>query len=502
MKKTIFIIIVILSVSSCSNDFLNLEPISEMSTDGFYKTEDDINQAVMSAYAGLRAPSERGAIYIGEVRSDNTTFSWVPGDSQHMVSIDNFNDVLLADNNNVLPFWNNVYTVIMRCNVVLDHIDDVEFTNQDMRNQYIGEAKFVRALMYFWLVQTFGGVPKVEAEITVEEAYKLGRSSVDEIYDLIVNDLKDAETNLPDSYNVDDIGRVTNGGAKGLLAKVYITMAGYPLEKGVEYYALAETKAYEVIQMPQYSLVADYNSLWDLSDENSTESLFEIQYKKGGTSTGSTWSNDFAPRFSDKEVVLVGDKSGFNAPTIDMSNAYEAGDPRKFISMRDYYISDATGEQMNVKYVMKYNDISFGGSDNDNNWIELRLADIYLLYAEALVREGKNPDDALLYLNKIRERARNSTGGNGDVLPDYKDFNSTEDFLLAIEHERRVELAFENHRWFDLVRTKRAQTVMSHEQEIENGFNPSSWNDNMLLFPIPQQVILSNPELITQNPGY
>jgi hypothetical protein len=242
--------------------------------------------------------------------------------------------------------------------------------------------------------------------------------------------------------------------------------------------------------------------LFDVTKKNSSESLFEIQYKKGGTGTGSPWNNDFAPRFSNKEVVQVGDKSGFNAPTPDMSKAYEPGDPRKSISMSDGYVAVPGGQLVNEKYVKKYYDISFSGSDNDNNWIELRLADIYLVYAEALVRQGKQQNVALTYLNKIRQRARNSTGGSANSLPDYAPFSSDAAFLLAIEKERRVELAFENHRWFDLVRTERAKAVLSAEQKEQNGFDPAAWKDNMLLFPIPLQVIQSNPEKIKQNPGY
>jgi hypothetical protein len=117
-----------------------------------------------------------------------------------------------------------------------------------------------------------------------------------------------------------------------------------------------------------------------------------------------------------------------------------------------------------------------------------------------LVRQGKQQATALQYLNKIRQRARN--GATAGVLPDYMAFNSDADVLLAIEKERRIELAFENHRWFDLVRTERAKSVMSQEQKEQNGFDPAKWSDHMLLFPIPLQVIQSNPEKIKQNAGY
>ncbi|GEO05145.1 membrane protein [Adhaeribacter aerolatus] len=502
MKKIYLLGLISLFTFSCKEDFIDLQPISDMNAGIFYKTEKDMNQAVLSPYASLRSLYNQNFIYVSEIRSDNTTFSWVPGNSKDMTSIDNFGDPLLSDNTFITNVWNDSYNTILRSNIVLDKIDAVTFTDNKLKEQYKAEARFIRALVYFWLVRVYGDVPKVDHQLSVQEAYTIGRSSTEEIYNFIVEDLKFAEANLPTSYAAVDKGRVTVGGAKGLLAKVYMTMAGYPLKKGAPYYALAEAKALEVINMPQYSLVPDYKALFDVTKKNSSESLFEIQYKKGGTSTGSPWNNDFAPRFSNKEVVQVGDKSGFNAPTPDMSKAYEPGDPRKSISMSDGYVAVPGGQTVNEKYVKKYYDVSFSGSDNDNNWIELRLADIYLIYAEALVRQGKQQAVALTYLNKIRQRARNSTGGSANILPDYAPFSSDAEFLLAIEKERRVELAFENHRWFDLVRTERAKAVMTAEQKEQNGFNPTAWKDNMLLFPIPLQVIQSNPEKINQNPGY
>lgn len=502
MKKISIIICFSFCFISCQKEFVDLQPISEMNVKNFYQTEGDMNQAVMSAYASLHPLYNQPYIYIGEIRSDNTTFSWVPGNSQDMVSIDNFRTPLLNDNGNVLSVWNNSYNSILRSNIVLDKIDAITFSDKSLQDQYKAEARFIRASTYFWLVRTYGDVPKVDHELSLVEAYDLGRAPAQEIYDLIVEDLKFAEANLRESYSAVDNGRVTIGGAKGLLAKVYMTMAGYPLKKGAPYYELAEGKALEVINMGQYFLVPNYKNLFSVENKNSSESLFEIQYKKGGTETGSSWNNDFAPRFSTNEVVLVGTKSGFNAPTVSMSMAYESGDPRKEISMSDGYVSAVDGEFIAEKYVSKYYDVSFSERDNDNNWIELRLADIYLLYSEALVRQNKQFDVALIYLNKIRQRARNSVEGGASVPSDYSPFSSDLEFLLAIEKERRVELAFENHRWFDLVRTERAKTVMSAEQEAQNGFNPSSWDDNMLLFPIPLEVIQSNPEKITQNPGY
>lgn len=519
MKKIVLLLIGVVIITSCSDDFIDLNPPSNLNSSGFYKTQADINQAVLGAYRGLRGHYNYTAFRLGEIRSDNTGYSWLAGNPANEKGIDEFASPLFEDNDFVEDMWNNSYNTILRTNLVIGRAESAEFTNENLRNQYIAEAKFIRALVYFWLNRVFGGydlndnllgVVKVETEITPQEAYQLGRVSLEEIYNLIVNDLLYAEQYLPESYSSSDKGRVTKGGATGLLGKVYMTMAGYPLNKGNEYYNLAIKQFEKVINNPLHSLEPSYKDLFDINNKNTAESLFEIQYKKGapGGSTGSPWNNVFAPRFSDKEVVLVGDKSGQNSPTGTMSDAYEYGDPRKYVSMRDGYISSSSDNWVPERYVCKYYDIATSGNDNGNNWIELRLADIYLLYSEALLRTKGSAEVALIYLNKIRERARN-TPGDPDIevpenlLTDYSldDFNSDQSFLLAIENERRVELAFENHRWFDLVRTGRAKDVMIASQKAD-GYPPFQWDDKMLTYPIPMTVMQSNPGKIIQNRGY
>lgn len=510
---------IIFLMVSCSNDFIELTPPSNLDSETFYKTQQDINQATLSAYASLHALYNTTFYRLGEIRSDNTTYSWLAGNPANERGVDDFSSPLLPENNFVTSCWDNSYHTILRCNLVLGRSDEAEFTNENLRAQYKAEASFLRALAYFWLNRVFGGyglngellgVIKVDKELSQEEAYQLGRAPLEEIYHLIIADLQFAEANLPEAYGGSDRGRVVKTGATALLGKVYMTMAGYPLNKGNEYYQLAMEKFREVINSGRHSLVPSYQDLFDVANKNSVESLFEIQYMKGApdAATGSPWNNAFAPRFSAQEVVLVGDKSGENAPTQDMSNAYEQGDPRKYVSMRDGWINAQTGAFESDKYVRKYYDVATSGSDNGNNWIELRLADIYLLYAEALVRTGDDRSMAVSFLNRIRERARNTPGDPAieppnNLLRDYQlaDFNNDQALLLAIEHERRIELAFENHRWFDLVRTERAKDVMIAEQEAD-GYNSFTWSDNALAYPIPMTVMQSNPHQITQNRGY
>ena len=515
MKKIYLLFVLSVLCMSCSDDFISKNPPSDLNSEGFYKTETDMNQAVLSAYANLRSLYNQTYVRLGEIRSDNTTYSWLSGNPANEKGIDEFSSPLLPENNFLASCWDDSYKTILRCNIVIGRIENIEFKSEVLKAQYTAEARFLRALIYFYLNRIFGGYGVNgellgAREITQTEAYDMGRVSLQEMYDLIIQDLKYAESNLPESYGSTDIGRVTKGGATALLGKVYMTMAGYPLNKGEEYYKLAIDQFKSVIGNSRYSLVPTYKDLFEVSNKNTSESLFEVQYKKGtqGGATGSPWNNNFAPRFSDKEVVLVGDKGGENSPTQDMSNAYEVGDPRKYVSMRDGWTNAKTGAWENEKYVCKYYDVSTSGSDNDNNWIELRLADIYLLYAEALVRTNGDKQTAIDYVNKIRERARNTPGDPditpaADLLRDYtlSDFSTSNDLLLAIEKERRVELAFENHRWFDLVRTGRAKDVMTAEQKFD-GYSDFTWSDDALAYPIPMTVMQSNPGKIIQNKGY
>lgn len=482
-KFLILFLLSLVSLSGCKKEFIDLAPPSDLNAKNFYETASDMEQAVNAAYASLRSSGMFGRCFylFGEMRSDNTAFTWLPGNSFETSSINDF--LMTSANPNVQTMWNDTYNCILRCNIVLDHIANIEM-DQNRKDQFTGEVSFIRGLTYFYLVRVFGGVPLVEKQITVPESYQLGRASVQDVYALIIKDLQTAENDLPASYEALEVGRATRGAAQGMLAKVYLTLKEYD-----------SSKIYleKVIGSGLYDLLPDYSDLWDLKHENSKESLFEVQYKKGGTGTGSGFANSFAPKFSGTAVVKVGGGGSINSPTDDMAAAYEPGDLRKDISMGWGYINES-GDSVKWKYIKKYMDVPFQSGDADNNWPVLRYADILLMYAEVLNELGFEPDGkAFECLNKIRSRAGlpPKTADNPD--PAYR-VQDQQAFRLAIEHERRVELAFEDHRWFDLLRTGRALEVMSSK-----GFN---LNEKNLLFPIPLQVIESNPDKIDQNTGY
>src|SRR5688572_17276501 len=209
MKYFAIAAISVLVFGSCKKEFIQLSTPSSLNSESFYKTESDMNQAVLSAYGNLRSVYNNPFVRLGEIRSDNTTYSWLSGNPANDNGIDVFASPLLPENSYPTDAWNNSYNVILRANIVIGRIDRVKFSTETLKNQYIGEAKFIRALMYFWLARSFGGtalngellgVPKVDKEVTPTEAYDIVRAPLQEIYDLIIADLQFAETNLPATY--------------------------------------------------------------------------------------------------------------------------------------------------------------------------------------------------------------------------------------------------------------------------------------------------------------
>lgn len=482
-KILIICAVALLAGSGCRKTFLDLAPVSQQNGNNFYRTAEDMKNALSSVYGAL----QYGGLYyssmhiIGDLRSDNTEIT-NPNAGADMQAVDMFTNN--AVNSISSTTWNGHYQGIQSANIVINKIDAVSM-DETLKARYKGEALFLRALMYFNLVRVFGDVPLVTAIINnPEEGYKYGRENTAKVYEQIIADLEAAEQSLPYEFTGADIGRATKGAAMAMLGKVYLTQKNWPL---------AVQKLKEVIDaaaQTKYQLIASYAGLFGAANENNRESIFEVQFKKGAAGEGSPFTNQFAPIGSGTAVVSVGNPLGQNIPTDDMSNAYEAGDLRKAASMRNSYV--LSGNTVNHNYIIKYAGVPAANLDNDNNWIVLRYADVLLMYAEALNETGYVADGtAFTCLNLVRTRAglASKTSSNTDVslqLPDQASFR------LAVEQERRVELAFEGHRWFDLVRTGRALTVLA----------PLGMQADHVLFPVPQSQIDINPEVIKQNPGY
>ena len=471
------------SFSSCS-DFLEQNPQTDLSENDFYKTADDILSAVNGAYSSLQEGDIYGNWYVfGEIPSDNTR-NQLSGSVTTQNEFDQF--YIDTQNSMIANFWKAAYKVINRTNTILGRIDGIEI-NTELANRYKLECKFIRALMYFNLVRVYGDVPLVLKEISISESYDILREPKENVYNQIIADLKEAQ-DLPVSYSTAEDGRATQGAAKALLANVYMTLHKY---------AEAETILAEIINSGRYSLLENtpgslnidgYKNVFSPVNHNSKEGIFEIQFLKGGYGEGSNYANNFAPENSGTNVVAVGGTGGNNIPEMDIYNAYEEGDLRRDFSMSlGYYDNRKNNEWVESRYVCKFMDVPYQNNDASNNYPVIRYADVILMYAEALNQNVKTAE-ACKYLNMTRRRGF----GYQTTETSPVDLQTTDkaQFALMVEQERRVELAFENHRWFDLIRTGRAVEVMRSK-----GF---SLNETNLICPIPQKQIDVNPKL-TQN---
>jgi len=509
MKKLFYIyIIFFLGLESCSSDFIEIYPDGFVTTANFYQTESQFDQALIGAYASIRdAKGSVASWLMGEMRSDNTHYEY--NNLNRGTSLSEREDLanFMDDNSSSYTSskYNSCYTGIARANQILSKIDGSAL-NQNSKNRIIAESKFIRALLYFELVQYFGGVSLHLNTVTGAAQAYLPRSSVAEVYNAIEADLIEAIKNL--SVPVfPQKGRATNGAARVLLADVYIAQKKY---------SNAETELRAILQMG-YGLLPDYGSVFSTNNKNSKESLFEIQYQEGNQGQQSDFLYPFLPLSVDVRLI-TGIQSqnrnagGWNTPTQEMIDSYEAGDLRLNASVG---IIEGTGpigsmiiESMkspvgystpkgkrSYAFVKKYlNKHSVENNTNDNFPI-YRYSDVLLLLAESINEQGK-PLEALAYLNLVRLRAGllPSIETNKDLLRD------------VIFHERRMEFAFENKRWLDLVRTNRAIEVMTKNGNYLKSIYPILSTESYkvttkhLLFPIPQREILIGN--LTQNPGY
>ncbi|MFD1144451.1 RagB/SusD family nutrient uptake outer membrane protein [Larkinella insperata] len=480
MKRNyLFVALLSLTLGSCKEEFLALSPISQASTTTFYKTGADLLNALNGAYGALQLNGQYGQFYVvSEVPSDDTR----PVLSGSVTDQDEFDKFYLRTTNPYLATrWSDGYKGIYRCNAIIDRSAGVTM-DEALKSRILGEAKFLRALMYFNLVRVFGDVPLVVKEIIdPQEGYEYSRTPVADIYAQIIKDLTEAEAALPATYTGTNVGRATSGAAKSLLGKVHLTRKNYRDAAG---------KLKEVIDAGTYELLPSYASVFQASNKNHKESIFDVQYKKGSIGEGSNFANQYAPENSGNAVIQFGG-AGNNQPTPDLIAAYEPGDLRKDVSLATSY-TNTSGAKIDYNFVRKYRDAPVVNNDSEDNWPVLRYADVLLMYAEALNETG-NTADALPYLNRIRTRA-------GLAAKTAAEVGTQAAMRMTLEQERRVELAFEGHRWFDLVRTGRALPILQ-AKATAIGIK-TNLTENNLVFPIPQSQIDINRSKITQNQGY
>ncbi|GAA4799202.1 RagB/SusD family nutrient uptake outer membrane protein [Olivibacter ginsenosidimutans] len=463
---------------SCQDDFLDRVPSDKLNDENSYQDESGFEKGLIGSYSRLRALYTKSSLlYAAELITDNAEikFQSPSNDEQQYDQV-----ALNPANGLVNEFWTNCLLTIANCNIILNKINGVDF-DETAKNRITGEAKFLRAFCYFYLVQLYGNVPLVTQSFnSPEEVYNadLTLKPSSDVYPFIVEDLQSAESLMPGELNTDKT-RASLGTVKAVLGKVYLAMHDYDQ---------AATKLKEVIDLNQYQLVSDYGSLFSAGNNNKEESMLEVQFLSGQT-IGNNFSALFTPPNLNTTLFPNNQQgSGRIVPTLDMMNTYETGDKRKEASVGDT-VTLADGSNVYARYGKKF--VDWKATDLEDGSVTftiLRYADVLLSYAEALNEQG-NTADALTYINQVRERAS---------LPDLSGL--TQDACrLALEKERRVEFFDEGDRWFDLVRTGRAQEVMNaYFENLKLNF---SVEDHELIFPIPFSEIQNNPE-IKQNPGY
>lgn len=464
MKKITYFAasVMLLGLVSCGENFFDLQPNYEVTVDKIYKTESDFDIAVKGCYAKLQTQT---SFYTEccEYRSDNLFLNAPTSGTQDRYDIDQFRDV--ATNGILEDCWANFDNGVYRCNMVLDRIDGAHFS-EARKAQFKAEALFIRAYTYFNMYRAWGGVPTTRKVVSVAEALKIGRSSDEQMYQLIAGDLKEIvdKEMLPASYTDGDIGRVTLGAAKALLAKVYLTF-GKPQEAATLLEGMIGT----------YTLLPDVADVFSVDNKMNDEIIWAIRYNKEivGEGHGAWYSITNLTDDSNQTAVL---KSLYDEKDARKSLIEYVQVPKvKVCLMRKFYDTpDATTNQY--------------GSD----LVILRYADVLLMYAEALNEVGYSSDPAspaLKALNDVHTRP------GLDPL-DIKDIPDQAAFRKAVMLERQKEFPYEGHRWFDAIRLDGAKEAAEAEGHIIQEYQ--------YLFPIPTTEMerIDNTSLLWQNPGY
>lgn len=495
-KSTVAIVAIMLVLGACKKDFLELTPKGTALEDNFYKNETEVMQGVIAVYDVMQWGTTGGYTMKMPLLSAASDDCFAGGsnasDQPNWVAYDNFNmDSRIGPQGGL---WSKNFTGINRANLILSKIDKSTTLSPAFKTRVVAEAKFLRAYFYFDLVRFFGRVPLITNVLATSELYTQVQASPAQIYAQIEKDLRDAYPGLPPTISAAEKGRISQGAAKAQLAKVLLYQNDNA--KLAEAITLFED-VNKVGNVYGYSLMANYADIFNPANKFNSESILEIPHSNNAAWTDWGWINGGEGNVGTQFIGMDsynGDTYssgwGFCPVTLDLVNALKT-DPRFDATIIDGKALKAAGATYNARYqntdyfIKKYAPLKAYRSASgvaEQNWpineIEIRLADTYLMQAEALVKAGSNPTRAKELLDAVRARVG---------------LASVPATLDNIYNERRLELATEGHRFFDLVRTGKAVTVLG----------PSGFKANKSEYlPIPQTEIDVTKGNIKQNPGY
>lgn len=499
--------------SGCKK-FLEEQDPSNLGPDSYFTLPEHADAAIYAAYARLRFIGEGAGIFTNNYALlDAPTGTVVTKTAQNSDLNNLLGLVYDGDNLQIGNWWKGLYKEIAQTNLVLDNVPKINPMDETARKKVLGEARFLRAMAYFYAVRMWGDVPLILKSQTPQSAdFSPSRTSTEQVYNTIVDDLKTAEAaGLPWK---DNTGRASTAAVKALLAKVYLTMAGFPLNKGQAYYKLAADKAKEVIDYANthtsdIGLFTNYDDLHTVANNNRLEHLFEVQYLSGVEE--NPLQTVMLPNNSQPDISAKGSGQGTEVPSPSFYDSYKKFEPTDKRTDQQqffytYYFFKGSGDtiKLGAPYIYKHFDVTCHGASgkpgtgvSNLNVPMIRYAEVLLMYAEAQNRADGTPNvDAYTALNAIRQRAN---------LP-VKAGLSQSDFEQAVWRERWHELCYEGVIWFDMLRLRKVYN------EDTNGFddfvghalktNGAVLAKKHLLYPLPVFEMKNNPNLKPQNEGY
>ena len=506
MKKYIYLIasiLIVFAVTSCDSE-LNQLPLSTGTTENFYSTLSDFTQARNATYAyAFHGANEYGyanrVMNLSETRSDNLYATTQA--SREWEGINSFY-TSISTNSYIKEAYVSNYKAIFMANQLLQKLDEKGTTiipNTVDRNTMIAEARFLRAFCYFDLVRWFGRVPLIDKVVTAGEAAKIGRTPVKNVYDLIIADLQVATTDLPASYLATDYGRVTKYAAKGMLGLVYMTRssATYGIDGatlGLNEWDKAYAQLNDIKASGLYAFGTDYASIFTVEGLSNKENVLTIPYtQNSGAGTGGNFVIElgYEPYFTSLGLSQQGSLEA-RPISNEFLNKFAVADKRKTFGIATSYTAASVAYTLPV--FKKYIDKTRYGLDRTDwgvDFMVMRYTDVLMMMAECTLHGGGGVQaDVDAIVNQVRTRAGIPATASGTTLPQLFD-------------ERRKEFFAEGTRWFDLIRSGDALTIMNAWKTTEDvSAKILTIDKNGLLYPIPLQEILAAPGLYDQNPGY
>ncbi|MBE7172751.1 MAG: RagB/SusD family nutrient uptake outer membrane protein [Williamsia sp.] len=500
MKRLFFLCTAaLLILTACEKDLTQI-PISSATTATFYSSPAEFVQGVNAVYNSLRGYPDR-LLNLSETRSDNL-YAVSDGGVRDWEGINSFQKTI-ASNPYVTEAWSANFNGIYKANTLLDQLQQkggAIIADAGLRTRLKAEVRFLRGFYYFDLVRYFGKLPIVDRPLTADEALGLSRSSVADVYNFILSDLKFAADSLPDTYSAaTDVGRATKWAAKGMLALVYMTRSGptYSIEGpglGLSEWNLALPLLNEIIASNRYATVTPYTSIFSFTNENNKEVVFDVQYTTGSNPVlGATFPWVLVPDtwFQSQGKATQGGLT-IRPVSNNLINSYEAADNRKAFTIQSGYTYNGVVETQS--FFKKWVDLTKVPSNRVDwpiNFIVLRYTDVLMLKAECILNgaTGGTQADVDNIVNQVRARAGLAARSN-ITLP-------------QLMEERRKEFASEGSRWHDLVRSGLVESVMTAwiaAEDVRKQMQP--FQKNYIIYPVPQSELDVKQGLYTQNAGY